>query len=1020
MGYFGFMKLMVVHLSDMHFRDSDNVSAGRVNAIVGTLQPQIKGIDAVLVIVSGDLAFSGDKQQFAEVKCFLDSFKKIIKSRYGIGRIDIVVVPGNHDVDYEKGSLDGKFLDDIEKDNLYDDFLNIEIDKQSEFFSLANVYDCFSESKFVHKKVLRYGNRALQINLINTAFFSSLSEDQGFHYIPIKYIHVLSEQGNSDYVFSVMHHPHHWYSYRVKKSLEEMLYSRSDIIFVGHEHYEASMQIESKDNSVNIFAGGQLCNQGDWSNSEFHVGVLDLDSRYYSSKRYKWTGRIYEEQGDEKRVLLSKNRFNLLNLSIRQEFTDSLNEDKYFIANTVKDYFVFPLLVTEQNADDHDGYPKEINSMPEFLRAVIEHKKIIISGANDSGKTLLAKTIFSELSSSKVVLFVSGSDIANINYNKYDRVIRDAFEDIYSTDSSDYEAFRQTNPENLAIIIDDIDLISNSANREKFIDYVSSRFNIVIATCHSEIDVDIKSRLKKRQTAKEFLLLEISPFFSDRRKELVSKLVSHIIKDDEERKVRFISVLTEELSRQKRFYNWNPEFIVQFTKYYCTNIGELAYNDGSVFSKVFEANITLMIKQHVRKITVDKILVVLDKIAYWIYINRKYPLSSSDMNDLIDEYNRVYDSKIDVIELVNILLNAKVMKKVGDNGYVFYDRNYLAYFTAREIRRHCLESNDFSQFHHIMEYSFSGLNSDILLFVTYITDNINIISMIIEQAEKAVQDWHEFSLLNIDVPFLVKPITHSLPAIDATEVEYEEAARVEQEKMENRALMKSNDSSIFDEQDVELKLVHKIIRCISLMSIIARILPSFEYMMKKEHKDKCVNLIYQMPLKIFDTWVREVDSFADELITNIKEFHEWEYRKDKLKVKPLTDDKALLVLRWEVISMLLELMNLAMSNATRENTSDFIDRFSYEEQPSYRIERLMGLGKRGNIDKFIDEAISISSYNSESTIIKYMVQRIARNFVLRTHNMPHNKLDKINSKLFAGSSNKAGLIYEIQRNMNKK
>ena len=142
-------------------------------------------------------------------------------------------------------------------------------------------------------------------------------------------------------------------------------------------------------------------------------------------------------------------------------------------------------------------------------------------------------------------------------------------------------------------------------------------------------------------------MLEISPFFSDRRKELVSKLVSQIIKDDDERRTRIISVLIEALSRQKRFYNWNPEFIVQFTKYYCTSIGEAVYNDGSIFSKVFEANIALMIKPYVRKFTVDKILMVLDKIAYGIYVNRKYPLSSSDMNELIEEYNRVYDSKID-------------------------------------------------------------------------------------------------------------------------------------------------------------------------------------------------------------------------------------------------------------------------------------------------------------------------------------------------------------------------------------
>ncbi len=57
----------------------------------------------------------------------------------------------------------------------------------------------------------------------------------------------------------------------------------------------------------------------------------------------------------------------------------------------------------------------------------------------------------------------------------------------------------------------------------------------------------------------------------------------------------------------------DPDFIVQFTKYYCNNIGETIKNDGEIFSKVFEANIVSLLKPYAKKMSVDKILIIMDK-----------------------------------------------------------------------------------------------------------------------------------------------------------------------------------------------------------------------------------------------------------------------------------------------------------------------------------------------------------------------------------------------------------------------
>lgn len=75
---------------------------------------------------------------------------------------------------------------------------------------------------------------------------------------------------------------------------------------------------------------------------------------------------------------------------------------------------------------------------------------------------------------------------------------------------------------------------------------------------------------------------------------------------------------------------------------------------------------------------------------------------------------------------------------------------------ARQIRRKGVEDNDYTQFNRVMSYSYNQLNANILLFITYITDNLNIIRKIMQEAERAVEKWSEFDLRNIDIPFLVK------------------------------------------------------------------------------------------------------------------------------------------------------------------------------------------------------------------------------------------------------------------------
>ena len=306
------MKLLILHLSDIHFTDSQNFGDTDVEKIIAAMQQSIRDVEHVIVIVSGDLSFSGKKEECKRVSKFLYCIKRKMFERYKINDIKMAIVPGNHDIDYNKGDRGRLGLEKLEKNDNYRDALSEELEKQCQFFTLASRFKCFVSDKILDKLIYTYGDKTVSVNLINTAIFSSLDEDQGFHYIPDEYIKKLTAQTDSDFVITVMHHPHHCFSSNCKKSFEEALYSGSDMIFVGHEHYESSMKIEHEEVSVDIFAGGKLCDKGDWSGSEFHVGLLDLDSREYRSRKYEISAdySVYEETGD-RTIIISKNRTNI-------------------------------------------------------------------------------------------------------------------------------------------------------------------------------------------------------------------------------------------------------------------------------------------------------------------------------------------------------------------------------------------------------------------------------------------------------------------------------------------------------------------------------------------------------------------------------------------------------------------------------------------------------------------------------------------------------------------------------------
>lgn len=1004
------MRIFFMHLSDLHFKNSNSINGYQINKLIDTLRVH-GSFDRLILILSGDISNSGEVVQYDAVKKVVGAFIMRVKEeiKYN-GHIDILCVPGNHDVKHNGNSMTSKYLQNIRKVNSYEKHLQDELKKQEAFYSFARMNNCFIENDVFCRKTIDINGFVIEANLINSAVFSIIEEDKGLHFIPQHCINKMNSPTGADFVITIMHHSPDWYIDNQKILLDKAIYGKSSLVFLGHEHYIATKTVSSeRDVAAYIQGGGCLCESDDWTKSEYYAGLFDTETMHYFLCKFSWS--ICEKQYEIK----ERNEYTLIkkpslekHISISSSYETYLHEDiKHDIAKDFRDYFVFPRI----QAEDQDGtIGREFIDEKSFVDEILSKKKVLIAGGYNSGKSTLLKSLFFRLSDDFIVIYC---DINSVRDKNTTRIIRNCFEDIYGENQSDYDRFNQMPKEKKILFIDDIDQIVPS-DFEHFINQLSYTFEYFIFSSMRVLDIDLLDRMKSLLKTTDLIhKYKLTPFFADKRYELIHKVVA--IKIDDKNSVdKTTRLLSDAINAQKRFISLDPDFIIKYVEYFCNNIGEATSNDSGVFSKVFEASlISTISKYQTRKLSVDKIFVLLSKIAHNIHFHKIYPISRSRVIEIIEEYNFEYGSRVDSNEAINIMTNSKVIVPDDDGErYRFANKNYLAFFVAREVNSQYNATGNDSDLQKILQCSCFGINSDILLFISYITDNISILRLIIRMVNEYTSGWTEFTFGENIPQFLRNERKHivELPSADARKNERE--AEIAAEKT-NSTQLKTVEIYDYSEDAVD-EFVNQIIRACSLLMVVAKCLPSFEHNMPKADKDAFVNAIYRLPNKIFQLWTCEVDKETDEIIQYFKEQSQDYYNRQK----EITDDDILRALQWGAMSLLLDLYNIAVYYSAKDNTTQYLDEFEYKRSGTYSLEHLMILVKQNASGSFTETAIKLSE-EKKGHIYTTLLTRIVNHALIFMDNVDYRQQQKLKDEFFPSKEKQKELMSLRAKNRNK-
>lgn len=997
------MRISFLHLSDFHLNDSKGVHPAKIQAIVDSLGVYTP-IEGIVIVLSGDIAATGQANQYKIAATFLKRLIPEIRRKYSISEKNtkILIVPGNHDIDWGRSTrLDSSKIRSFdEKERAL--HLQQELKSMKNYFSFSDRNGCFFPywmhipfGQLVTRKILHFDNGyRIEANLLNTAPFSCDSDD-GLHYLPEDAIHSLTTESNADFSLVVMHHSPDWFEFSQKKELENTLSKRCSLAFYGHEHFPGTQNVlYDNGNRIVKQAGGAWWQSSVPTLSDYYAALFDTENRKYFLSKFSWNAdrSAFVATMKQEHILMQKSLCGT-GLTYQEKYIATVMADsKNTIAQSVSDYFVFPTL--RFNASKEYSRGKAIDKMEDFIAFIKENRYVAVMGGSNSGKTTLLKMTFKELQTQYVVLYCGTDDITG---RSQENILKELVTDTYGADS--YSLFQAIPSDKKVIIIDDLHRISPK-HLNKFLRGIEDIFGTIVVASEETSQFDIVQMVKDNiKASKEFKKASISRLYAEKRLALIQKIVLIKTDNDELKAAGIARTLEQCLNSYKLAFRTDIDFVVQFVDYYCAHLGELDKSDATVFSKVFEASIERSIAPHLvgRKENSNDIIVALSEIAHYIHFNKEYPINAEHIHEVIAAYCEYYDNRYLTAErFIEIGVNSGLLSRTS-NGYEyrFASKNHLAYFVAKALNRRFHDTGDTTDLESIVRQSCFSINGDILLFMTYISDNVNIPRLLLEQAVSYVSGWTEFDLSDIGIKYLQSMPAKSLvsPKEDEKEEEIHNQAIEEEER---DTIIETLDIYDYDETKID-ELNNQLIRAFLQLKIIARNFSAFISILPGPVKKDYVSAMYQLPNKIFSQWAESIDNSLDYLV---EEVIAWQEEPD-FEGKKLSREDILRFFQEVSLNMLLNLYYVASSHGANDNTVDYLAQQNYiSPSLNYRIERLMFWEKVDDYQAVIKEAEELCSLQGDG-MAKNMTLAILRHMLVHSDKIIDRERRRISSKYFS-------------------
>lgn len=674
-------QLCIVQLTDFHFgKELQANSCKRADDILETIKTNIKS-GTVLLLVTGDIAYSGKKNEYRSASLFFDYLvEQLGKLEY---HSKVYILPGNHDVQDPRKSTE-RFAD-----SQYD----LDIKKMASFYEFANKYD----NRFVLGQpepiTFEVEGTPVSISGFNSAPLSTIvGDDKGFHLLRTAQCGLLDNTPDSGLHIFASHHGPEWFRDNDRLSLERLLSDSIDFAFFGHEHMGQSRCVGGLSGESCVVVRGGTYSFYDDAQSTYKMLLIrfgELGSYEFVERVYDWeaSGQVHalvDEGRSYRRYIKSKTYFRP-----RPEFVNELFKSEGNSNESFKDSFVFPSLKEEIATGTKDGElrindQKIITDIHSFMELLLDAKTLEIHSDIRAGKSSLLKAIYRESLAMGYSPLLLTPDYST---GSITRTLSTIIEDQYGDTREAAEHFRRIPREKVLLLVDDFDSLKRKTKKSDVIkSMLETAGNIVLITANSftfELDETVEV---------DFRHLLICPWTKNKRDELIQKRCKGTGLSDAQVD-ELIAIVDKAVGSHFQLFDMTPPFINQYIDFYIYDSGASFIKGDLPFTSIMNSNVKRKIcniisdgENQILDILADAVITVLKKLALKIHSDRTTVFSSMTFSEVAENYLSEYGIPI----TPKIIMDASVQSGVllvEDNGfnYSFASRSLYAYFVAQAI-----------------------------------------------------------------------------------------------------------------------------------------------------------------------------------------------------------------------------------------------------------------------------------------------------------------------------------------------
>ena len=383
----------------------------------------------------------------------------------------------------------------------------------------------------------------------------------------------------------------------------------------------------------------------------------------------------------------------------------------------------------------------------------------------------------------------------------------------------------------------------------------------------------------------------------------------------------------------------------------------------------------------------------------------------------VNESKKRYDiEELNLKYVYNVAIKANILKESSNSFEVeFCDENLLAYFVAQHLNRTCQMGENPEDLKDVLDNICFGINGDIILFLSYITSNTQILSPILQSIISHMKDWEELDLDKNNVAYLsrvAKTTTPKFPDQKEKEKNKEDKNKMEKEiiaEKENQA-----DSLYSYDASKVNSFSNKIAKSINYLELVAKILPNFRFMLQKDEKKLITTILYTYPNKLLYFMLKDIDENWCRIIDDV------------LKMKPktrkgilITEDMLTRELQNQSMAYILSIYDFVSTTASTSKTIGDLEKFDFVQNTNYRIQNLFMQENIANFKIFALRAEEIYD-NAELTITKQMVALIVRKYFISHDVEMHGDAIRLIDKFFGEDQRKNFQILQAKNQIIKK